>query len=60
LGGAAKKTVSGLAAKAGFQPVDSGPLSNARFLEPLGEINIWFGFFLVWGTSAAPAWIKAA
>lgn len=56
---AAKKTVSDLAAKGGFQPVDSGPLSNARFLEPVGEINIWFGFFLGWGTSAAPAWIKA-
>ena len=36
-----------------------GPLSNARYLEPVGEINIWFGFFLGWGTSAAPAWVKA-
>ena len=25
-----------------------------------GEINIHFGFFLGWGTSAAPAWLKAA
>lgn len=57
---AAKKTVSDLVAKAGFQAVESGPLSNARFLEPVGEMNIWFGFFLGWGTSAAPAWIKAA
>ena len=56
---AAKKAVSDLVAKAGFQPVESGPLSNARFLEPIGQINIWFGFFLGWGTSAAPAWIKA-
>ena len=57
---AAKKRVSDLVAKGGFQPVESGPLSNARFLEPLGEINIHFGFFLGWGTSVAPAWIKAA
>lgn len=56
---AAKKAVSDVVAKGGFQPVDAGPLTNARFLEPVGEINIWFGFFLGWGTSAAPAWIKA-
>lgn len=57
---AAKKTVSDLVARGGFQPVESGPLSNARYLEPVGEINIHFGFFLGWGTTAAPAWIKAA
>jgi NADPH-dependent F420 reductase len=56
---AAKKAVSDIVAKSGFEPVDSGPLSNARFLEPVGEMNIHFGFFLGWGTSAAPAWIKA-
>lgn len=55
----AKKAVSEIAAKGGFEPVESGPLSNARFLEPVGEINIWFGFFLGWGTSAAPSWNKA-
>ena len=56
---AAKKTVSELVAKGGFEAVESGPLSNARYLEPVGEINIHFGFFLGWGTSAAPAWLKA-
>lgn len=56
---AAKKTVSDIVARGGFQPVESGPLSNARYLEPVGEINIHFGFFLGWGTSAGPAWIKA-
>ncbi len=56
---AAKKVVSDIIAKTGFEPVESGPLSNARYLEPVGEINIHFGFFLGWGTSAAPAWIKA-
>jgi 8-hydroxy-5-deazaflavin:NADPH oxidoreductase len=56
---AAKQAVSDVVAKGGFEPVDSGPLSNARFLEPVGEMNIWFGFFLGRGTSAAPAWITA-
>lgn len=57
---AARKTVSDLASKGGFQPVDSGPLSNARFLEPVGAINIHFGVFLGQGTGVAPAWVKAA
>ena len=57
---AAKRAVSDLVTTGGFEPVDSGPLSNARFLEPVGEMNIWFGFFLGWGTSTAPAWTKAA
>jgi predicted dinucleotide-binding enzyme len=57
---AAKETVSGIVAKAGFEPVEAGALSNARYLEPVSEMNIHFGFFLGWGTSAAPAWIKAA
>jgi NADPH-dependent F420 reductase len=54
----AKKTVSDLVRATGFEPVESGPLTNSRYLEPVGEINIHFGFFLGWGTSAAPAWIK--
>jgi predicted dinucleotide-binding enzyme len=57
---AAKKAVAGIVRKGGFEPVEAGPLSNARYLEPVGEINIHFGFFLGWGTSAAPAWIKSA
>ncbi|MGH6680309.1 MAG: NADPH-dependent F420 reductase, partial [Bradyrhizobium sp.] len=56
---AAKKIVSEIIAKTGFEPVESGALSNSRYLEPVGEINIHFGFFLGWGTSAAPAWVKA-
>lgn len=57
---AAKKVVSNLIAKMGFEPIESGAFSNSRYLEPVGEINIHFGSFLGWGTSAAPAWIKAA
>jgi len=41
----------------GFDAVDAGPLSNSRFLEPIGEMNIHFGFFLGKGTGIAPAWV---
>jgi predicted dinucleotide-binding enzyme len=54
----AKKAVSGIVASGGFEPVDAGPLSNARFLEPIGEMNIHLGLFLGWGTSVAPAWTR--
>jgi 8-hydroxy-5-deazaflavin:NADPH oxidoreductase len=54
----AKKQVSDLVKATGFDPVDSGPLTNSRYLEPVGELNIHFGFFLGWGPLAAPAWIK--
>jgi predicted dinucleotide-binding enzyme len=43
----------------GFEPVEAGALTNSRYLEPVGELNIHLGFFLGWGTSAAPAWVKA-
>ena len=56
---AAKNVVHDIVAKGGFELVEFGPLSNARYLEPVREINIHLGFFLGWGTSAAPAWIKA-
>jgi 8-hydroxy-5-deazaflavin:NADPH oxidoreductase len=55
----AKKAASDLASKGGFEPVDAGPLINARFIEPLGELNIHMGFFLGRGTSVAPIWIDA-
>ncbi|MFK0164665.1 NADPH-dependent F420 reductase [Rhizobium sp. NPDC090279] len=54
----AKEAVSRLAQSIGFEPVDAGPLSNARFIEPIGEMNIHFGFFLGKGPSVAPAWIQ--
>ena len=55
---AAKATVSELASSIGFEAVDAGPLINSRYLEPIGEMNIHFGFFLGQGTSIAPAWVK--
>ncbi len=57
---AAKTAVSDLAIKGGFQAVDSGPLVNARLLEPLGVLNIQLGVFLGHGTGVAPAWVKAS
>lgn len=57
---AAKGTVSEIATVLGFEAVDAGPLSNSRFIEPIGEMNIHFGFFLGRGPSIAPAWVSLA
>ncbi|NTJ66221.1 NADPH-dependent F420 reductase [Agrobacterium rhizogenes] len=54
----AKDAVSRFVNAAGFEAVDAGPLSNARFIEPIGEMNIHFGFFLGKGPSVAPAWVQ--
>ncbi|MES2612614.1 MAG: NAD(P)-binding domain-containing protein [Pseudomonadota bacterium] len=54
----AKARVQALSSVLGFEPVDAGSLRNARFLEPLGGMNIQFGFFLGWGPAAAPAWVR--
>ena len=56
----ARETVKALAAEAGFEPVDAGPLRNARYLEPLGFMNIQFGYVLGRGTGIAPRWQAAA
>jgi predicted dinucleotide-binding enzyme len=47
---AAKKTVLDLARGIGFDPVDAGPLKNARLLEPLAYLNIQLGYVLGMGT----------
>lgn len=44
----------------GFKAVDSGPLKNARYLEPLAGLNIYFGYGAGHGTAIAPAWIRKA
>jgi NADPH-dependent F420 reductase len=41
-----------------FEAIDAGSLSNSRFLEPIGEMNIHFGFFLGMGPTVAPAWVR--
>lgn len=38
---AAKSTAAQLAADLGFEPIDAGPLSNARLLEPHAFLWIW-------------------
>ncbi|WP_423228737.1 NADPH-dependent F420 reductase [Pseudaquabacterium rugosum] len=55
---AAKARVAELARSAGFEPVEAGALSNSRFIEPIGEMNIHFGFFLGKGPTVAPAWVQ--
>lgn len=55
---AARAAVIALAADIGLDGVDAGPLKNARYLEPLGFMNITFGYILGRGTDIAPAWLS--
>jgi 8-hydroxy-5-deazaflavin:NADPH oxidoreductase len=47
---AAKHTTLELAHAIGFDPIDAGPLANARLIEPLGYLNIQLGYVLKLGT----------
>jgi 8-hydroxy-5-deazaflavin:NADPH oxidoreductase len=55
---AAKGAVREVIESAGFEPVDAGPLANARYLEPLGMLNIYLGYMAGRGTSMAPGWVS--
>nr|WP_315593617.1 NADPH-dependent F420 reductase [uncultured Cupriavidus sp.] len=55
----AKSVVHELAKRLGFIGVDAGGLRNSRFLEPVGMMNIQFGFFLDAGPTTAPSWAHA-
>jgi predicted dinucleotide-binding enzyme len=57
---AAKQTVQALATELGFSVVDAGTLKNARYLEPLAGLNIYFGYGAGLGTNIAPTWIHKA
>jgi predicted dinucleotide-binding enzyme len=57
---AAKRTVRSLIESMGFEPLDAGPLSNARYLEPVGMLNIYLGHVAKMGTDIAPAVRKVA
>jgi predicted dinucleotide-binding enzyme len=57
---AAKATVQTLAQSLGFEAVDAGGLKNARYLEPLAGLNIYFGYGAGLGTAIAPTWIHKA
>ncbi len=56
----AKDGVRALIESAGLEPVDAGPLASARHLEPLGLLNIYFGYVAGRGTGIAPAFVAAA
>jgi len=56
----AKTTVSALIESTGFKAVDAGPLKNARYLEAVAGLNIYFGYGAGKGTSIAPFWLERA
>jgi len=55
-----KQTVKALAESMGFDVIDAGGLKNARYLEPLGGLNVYFGYGAGLGTSIAPTWVRKA
>ena len=55
-----KETAKTLAESMGFDTIDAGGLKNARYLEPLGGLNIYLGYGAGLGTSIAPTWIRQA
>ena len=55
----AKQTAKVLAESLGFVTADAGGLKNARYLEPLAGLNIYFGYGAGRGTGIAPAWVGA-
>jgi len=53
---AAKARVKTLAESLGFATVDAGGLKNARYLEPVAGLNIYFAYGAGRGTGIAPTW----
>ena len=53
----ARQTIRVLIQSIGFTAIDAGPLKNARYLEPVGGLNIYFGYGAGFGTTVAPTWI---
>jgi len=49
----AKSAVSRLILDTGFEPIDSGPLTSARFLEPLAALMVYMGYVMGMGTNIA-------
>jgi predicted dinucleotide-binding enzyme len=56
----AKQTATALAQSLGFDVGDAGGLKNARYLEPLAGLNIYFGYGAGQGTTIAPTWLHKA
>ena len=57
---AAVDAVAALVADAGFAVERVGGLDGARLVEPLGMLNIRFGYGLGKGTAIAPNWLQLA
>jgi 8-hydroxy-5-deazaflavin:NADPH oxidoreductase len=55
-----KQTALQLASSLGFEATDAGGLKNARYLEPLAGLNVYFGYGAGLGTSIAPTWMRKA
>ncbi|MCB1474746.1 MAG: NAD(P)-binding domain-containing protein [Rhodobiaceae bacterium] len=56
---AARETVMKLATDMGLAAMNAGALKNARYLEPIGFMNIQFGYALGQGVNIAPQWLAA-
>jgi 8-hydroxy-5-deazaflavin:NADPH oxidoreductase len=54
----AKRAVRSLIESVGFEPMDAGPLANARYLEPMGMLNIYFAYSAKIGGRIAPVWLR--
>jgi 8-hydroxy-5-deazaflavin:NADPH oxidoreductase len=54
---AAVEAVAALVSSAGFASEKTGALEAARLLEPMGMLNIRFGYGLGRGTAIAPNWL---
>lgn len=54
----ARQTATALADSLGFETIDAGGLKNARYLEPLGGLNVYLGYGAGLGTAIAPTWIS--
>jgi hypothetical protein len=57
---AAVAAVAELVNLSGFTVETTGTLDAARLLEPLGMLNIRFGYGMGQGTAIAPSWIRLA
>jgi hypothetical protein len=56
----AKQIVATIAEDIGFAVVNAGGIKNARYLEPVGALNIYLGYGAGLGTGIAPDWIRKA
>ncbi|TBU99207.1 NADPH-dependent F420 reductase [Stutzerimonas kirkiae] len=54
----ARQTAKALAESMGFSTIDAGELRNARYLEPLGGLNIYLRYGTDLGKQIAPTWIR--